>query len=254
MPVVGAGEADRQCALRRRIQREGQVDLVGLQIEHRIAVGGFDVFQLRVERRSDASRHVDRDTRPLAGGEVLAEERHLAGQRRNAQQAGAANAVEGRLTRRRLRRARPGRGNGHRAKCGPQPASCLHDQSPLWLQRHGLSTASSITYSFSGSYRYRTIPRTLTLRASGPTMSGTPDRIPRVAPPRQPLCETRQGETTTTLAARCRTDEEPTTCTDVSNTQKRLNRWSNSSSRRPPAKSSTARWKSCVPASPPTQC
>ncbi len=107
---------------------------------------------------------------------------------------------------------------------------------------------------FSGSYRYRTIPRTLTLRASGPTMSGTPDRIPRVAPPRQPLSETRQGETTTTLAARCRTDEEPTTCTDVSNTQKRLNRWSNSSSRRPPAKSSTARWKSCVPASPPTQC
>ena len=35
------GEADRQRALRRRVQRERQIDLVGLQIEHRVAIGGL---------------------------------------------------------------------------------------------------------------------------------------------------------------------------------------------------------------------
>ncbi len=39
------GEADGQRALRRRVQRERQVDLVGLQIEHRVAVGGLDIGQ-----------------------------------------------------------------------------------------------------------------------------------------------------------------------------------------------------------------
>ena len=34
------GEADRQRARRRRVQREGEIDLVRLQIEHRIAIGG----------------------------------------------------------------------------------------------------------------------------------------------------------------------------------------------------------------------
>ena len=39
------GEADRQRALRRRVQRERQVHLVRLQVEHRIAIGGFDICQ-----------------------------------------------------------------------------------------------------------------------------------------------------------------------------------------------------------------
>ena len=133
MHVVGVGETDRQRALRRRVQRERQIDLVRLQVEHRVGVGGLDVFQLGVERRGDALRHVDRDAGPFAGGEVLVEERHLAGQRRDAQHAGAADAVERRFARRpsvppRCRRRRWGR-----AKRGPKPASCLHDQPPLLL-------------------------------------------------------------------------------------------------------------------------
>ena len=61
------GEADRQCPRRRRVQREGEIDLVRLQIEHRIAVGGFDIGKLCVEHFGDVLRHVDAGAAPFAG-------------------------------------------------------------------------------------------------------------------------------------------------------------------------------------------
>ena len=120
------GEADRQRALRRRVQREGEVDLVGLQVEHRVAVGGFDIGELRVEHLGDVLGHLDAGAAPFAGGDVLLEIRQFARQRGDAQRLGAADAVEGAFVGG-LRPGRAGQGGGgqQRGSAGQGPAAEL---------------------------------------------------------------------------------------------------------------------------------
>jgi hypothetical protein len=82
---------------RGRVQGEGEVDLVGLQVEHRIAVGALDIFELGLPDGGDALGHLDAGAGPLAGGDVLEEVGRLAGQRGDARRLGAADALEGAL-------------------------------------------------------------------------------------------------------------------------------------------------------------
>jgi len=136
--VVGPAEADRQRPLRRRVEGEGQVDLVGLQVQHRIGVGRLDIVQRHVQRLGDVLRHVDGGARPLAADQILAEERGLARQRRDAQHAGAANAVERRLARLRRRGLRldrsssrqDGGAHGRGPEGGGEISTGRHARSP----------------------------------------------------------------------------------------------------------------------------
>ena len=88
------GEVDHQRALRRRIERKAEIDLVRLQIEDRVAVGGFGKFQLDVEQLGDVVGHVDAHARPGAGGEILVEIGKLARQHGNAQHLCDADVVQ----------------------------------------------------------------------------------------------------------------------------------------------------------------
>ena len=67
----GAGEIDDQGPLRGRIKGEAEIDLVRLQIENGVSVGGFDKFKLDVEELGDVVGHLDREARPFPGGQIF---------------------------------------------------------------------------------------------------------------------------------------------------------------------------------------
>ena len=120
------GEIDHQRALRRRVERKAEIDLVGLQVEDRIAVGGLGVFQLDVEQLGDVVRHLDGQAGPGAGGEILVEIGQLARQHGDAQHLVGADAIE-RVVGGRLRR-----GGGVRARTSA-PRRCrspAHSAAP----------------------------------------------------------------------------------------------------------------------------
>jgi len=87
-------EINDERPLRRRVQRKRQVDLVGLQIEHRVAVCRLEVFDLPIEDRGNVLGHFDAHARPGARSDVLVEIRRFAGQRGDAQHLGAFDPVD----------------------------------------------------------------------------------------------------------------------------------------------------------------
>jgi hypothetical protein len=120
-------EIDDERPLWCRVQRKSEIDLIGLQVEHRIAVGRLDVFDRAVEIRRDVLGHVDAHARPGAGREILVEIGCLAGQRRDAQHLALLDPVHRRLGRRGLglrlggeQGGRPRRGGGSGGSSGEQ--------------------------------------------------------------------------------------------------------------------------------------
>jgi hypothetical protein len=122
-------EIDDERPLWCRVQRKSEIDLIGLQVEHRIAVGRLDVFDGAVELAGDVLRHVDAHPRPLAGREILVEIGRLPGERGDAQHLRALDPVHRRVGGRGLRLGlggehggRPRRGGGPGGTSGEQAA------------------------------------------------------------------------------------------------------------------------------------
>jgi len=56
-----------------RVEREAQIDLVGLQVEDRVAIGRLGKFELDIEQFCDVVGHLDGEAGPGPGREVLVE-------------------------------------------------------------------------------------------------------------------------------------------------------------------------------------
>jgi hypothetical protein len=57
--VESMREIDDERALWRRVQRKREIDLVGLQVEHRIAVSRLEIFDTAIKDAGDVLGHLD---------------------------------------------------------------------------------------------------------------------------------------------------------------------------------------------------
>jgi hypothetical protein len=92
---IRAGETNGQRALRRRIKRERDVDLIGLHVENRVAESRFDIDKLGAPDGGDALGHFDRRALPRTGQRILLKIGGTIGNHGDAQLLGPGDSVEG---------------------------------------------------------------------------------------------------------------------------------------------------------------
>jgi hypothetical protein len=131
--VESMREVDDERPFWRWVEREGQIDLVGLQIEHRIAVSRFEIFDLAIENTGDVLGHLDAHACPSARGDVLVEIGRLAGQSGDPQNFTALDPVDCRLRGLFFRPGSAGKDRRSARRPGGEQATRQHVQPPLLL-------------------------------------------------------------------------------------------------------------------------